>query len=145
MRTRALGTFLLLALSACGARAHTRSTSEPAHTSTTTTQASSATGFACSLEGNVLRQRSNSACAESLWRLTPTAEGQWSAAEEGCANATGSARVVGSDLVLDITYDGGAARYTWTLDSACTGTGRLEFTAGPFTGQTYQSELSPAQ
>jgi hypothetical protein len=74
----------------------------------------------------------------------PAGPGVWQAAEEGCANATGTARYDGAVVVLDFQFGGGAGRYTWPLDSLCrSAPGQVTWTAGGLTGQVKPSTLAP--
>ena len=78
-----------------------------------------------------------------MWAFTRRADGRWDAQETGCGNATGVASYDGTLIRLDFTYNVGAGRYTWPVDSRCLGTpGTLAFTEGPNAGEVYASTLT---
>jgi hypothetical protein len=100
----------------------------------------------CDLGAHVFEQRSAPGyCDRSVWRFTARPDGRWSAAETGCANATGIATYDGTTVVLDFVYDGGlsSGRYSWPLDGQCRGTpGTVQWLTGPIAGQSTTSTLS---
>jgi len=97
----------------------------------------------CDLGRRTWTMTSASPCATSTWAFTRRPDGKWDAAETGCGNATGLASYDGTTIRLDFTYNVGAGRYTWPVDSRCAGgKGTLEFIAGPDAGLVYESTLT---
>jgi hypothetical protein len=100
-------------------------------------------GGTCNPASHEWKQTSPGACRESRWKFVARSDGTWDAKETGCANATGTARVVGSQLVVDFQYQGGRGRYAWPLDAQCKGgPGTVSWSEGSLKDQSFPSTLA---
>jgi hypothetical protein len=97
----------------------------------------------CNLSAHLWQQMSTSPCLSSLWRFQRRPDGRWDAFEIGCGEVVSVASYDGTTVTLPFSYDVGAGRYRWPVDSACRGSeGTVQFTAGPEQGLWYSSTLT---
>ncbi len=112
---------MLFALAACGGYSTERPTTaeQPIGGRPTAAARPRSEPGVCDVTGRWRQSTREADCPESHWTFRPNRAGGYDATEEGCGDATGTARVEGAMLFVEFTSSRGAGLHAWRLGDGC--------------------------